>query len=64
MNIPAQSDKLLIVRDGRILCPYCNRKIQRVLPDSFADNIPMYCRFCHNETLIDIRGQSARRRSP
>lgn len=59
-------DKLLTVKDGWLQCPICrrNRRLMRVLPDTEGQRIPVYCRDCKNEILIDIRaGQCFESRS-
>ena len=57
----------LVVKDGWITCPICrrNRRLQRVNDDTEAKNLPVYCKDCKTELILDIaRGQSVERRSP
>lgn len=55
----------LAIKDGWISCPGCGRHLLRVLPDTEADRLPVYCRGCRTEILLQIdRGLSARRLSP
>ena len=55
-DIPAR-DKIQIVR-GWLICPVCNRKrIMRVLPATKVKNLPVYCKACHSETIVNIPSQ-------
>lgn len=57
----------LIVRDGWVTCPVCrrNRRLLRVDPDTVAAELPVFCRDCKTEIILNIeRGQSVERRSP
>lgn len=50
---------------GFFCCPYCDSKLIRTTPTTEAERLPVWCRKCKREILIDIhRGQSARSRSP
>lgn len=65
MRKEAKHGKMLTVEDGYIKCPFCNKTIQRITEQTHGEYIPLYCRACRREVLVDIlRGQSARRRSP
>ncbi len=57
----------LTVVDGWVACPVCkrNRRLIRVKPDTVAKALPVFCRDCKTEIILDIdRGQSVERRSP
>lgn len=57
----------IIVKDGWITCPVCkrNRRLLRVEPETQARDLPVYCRDCKREIVLNIdRGQSVERRSP
>ena len=57
----------LIVKDGWVMCPVCkrNRRLLRVEPETQALDLPVYCRDCKREIILNIdRGQSVERRSP
>ena len=57
----------LIVKDGWVTCPVCkrNRRLLRVEPETQARDLPVYCRDCKREIVLNIdRGQSVERRSP
>lgn len=57
----------LIVRDGWVTCPIChrNKRLLRVEEDTEATGLPVYCRDCKTEIIVNIaRGQSVERRSP
>lgn len=57
----------LTVVDGWVTCPVCkrNRRLLRVEPDTVAKALPVFCRDCKTEIVLNIeRGQSVERRSP
>ena len=57
----------IVVRDGWVTCPVClrNKHLFRVNPDTEANALPVYCRDCKTEIIVNIaRGQSVERRSP
>lgn len=57
----------LIVKDGWIICPICNqnRKTIRITADTEAYHLPVYCRKCGKEFVLNIRrGLSVERLSP
>ena len=57
----------LIVKDGWVTCPVCkrNRRLLRVEPETQARGLPVYCRDCKTEIILNIdRGQSVKRQSP
>ena len=61
-----ERDKLT-VKDGWIACPNCrrNKRLLRITADTEARGLPVYCRDCKAEIILDIaRGQSVERRSP
>ena len=48
-------------------CPVCrrNRRLIRITPETEAKGLPVFCRDCKSEIILDIeRGQSVERRSP
>ena len=55
----------LIVRNGWIVCPICgNKRLFRLDAETEARNLPVYCRDCKHEIILDItRGRSVERRS-
>lgn len=56
----------LIVRDGWVTCPSCrrNRHLLRIGTDTMAQELPVYCRDCKTEVILNIeKGQSVERRS-
>ena len=57
----------LKVTNGWIACPLCrrNKRLLRIDPETEAKGLPVYCRDCKREIILDIaRGQSVERRSP
>ena len=57
----------LVVKDGWVICPVCrrNHRLLRVDPETVAKDLPIYCRDCKTEIILNIdRGQSVERRSP
>ena len=57
----------LVVKDGWVTCPVCkrNHRLLRVDPETEASNLPVYCRTCRSEFVLNIdRGQSVKRQSP
>lgn len=55
----------LIVRNGWIICPVCgNKRMFRLDEETEARKLPVYCRDCKTEFILNItRGQSVERRS-
>lgn len=56
---------IIKVVDGWVVCPVCrtNKKLLRVTQQTTARNLPVYCRCCKTEVILDIEGQSVERRS-
>lgn len=57
----------LIVENGWVTCPVCkrNHRLIRVEPETVAEHLPVYCRTCRREIILNIdRGQSVKRQSP
>ncbi|MBQ6397004.1 MAG: hypothetical protein IJI06_02525 [Oscillospiraceae bacterium] len=56
---------MLPKRGGFFCCPGCGSKVIRADVQTDAERLPVYCRKCKRELLIDIhRGQSFESRSP
>ena len=55
----------MVVKDGWIVCPICgNKRLFRLDAETEARNLPVYCRDCKHEIVLDItRGRSVERRS-
>lgn len=57
----------LVPKDGWITCPECgrNHRLLRITDTTEARNLPVYCRTCRQEIILNIdRGQSVKRQSP
>ena len=57
----------LVVKDGWIACPVCrrNKRLLRIGGETEARSLPVYCRSCKSEIILEIeRGQSVKRQSP
>lgn len=57
----------LTVKGGWVTCPVCkrNHRLIRVGPETEANWLPVYCRTCRSEVILNIeRGQSVKRQSP
>ena len=56
---------IIQVTDGWVRCPVCqrNKKLLRITPKTVAKHLPVYCRLCGSEIILDIEGLSARRLS-
>lgn len=45
----------LIVRDGWLICPVCNKgRVLKLRPDTAAQNLIVYCKQCGKETTVNI----------
>lgn len=56
----------LKVQDGWLECPICrrNKRLLRIERDTVAHELPVYCRDCKRELILNIeKGQSVERRS-
>ena len=63
---PNQSPCKLVVKDGWVICPVClrNKRLLRIEEETEAHDLPVYCRDCKTEIILDItRGRSVERRS-
>ena len=61
-----QKSAKLTVRNGWVSCPRCgrNHRLLRIEPDTEARGLPVYCRTCRTEIILDIdKGQSVKRQS-
>lgn len=65
MQVNTKSVKL-IVKDGWISCPVCgrNHRLLRITDETEACGLPVYCRTCRSELILNIdKGQSVKRQS-
>ncbi len=51
--------RMLTVTGGWLTCPFCkNRRVMRIVPDTMAKQLPVFCRVCRHEFRVEInRGQ-------
>lgn len=46
---------IIQIKDGWLMCPNCNQfKLLRLLPSTTAQDLLVYCRRCHTESLVNI----------
>lgn len=46
---------------GWLICPACERwKILRLLPSTEARDLVVYCKLCHQESIVNISPESQR----
>lgn len=54
MKIVKEYDKIA-TKDGFLLCPVCGKhKVQRIVPETEAKNLVVYCRHCRQESVVNI----------
>lgn len=56
---------IIVTTDGWVQCPICrrNKRLLRVEADTYARRLPVYCKDCKTEIILDIEGRSVERRS-
>lgn len=65
MQVEEKRGKIPVV-NGWITCPICkqNTRLLRVLTNTEATALPVFCRTCKHEVILDIAvGQSVKRQS-
>lgn len=51
---------IIITTDGQwLVCPVCKRhskrhKLLRILPSTVVKDLPVYCKHCRNESVVNI----------
>lgn len=55
----------IIATNGWVQCPICrrNKKLLRISEETRAKGLPVFCRDCKHEVILNIEGQSVERRS-
>lgn len=48
------SDGRIITPRGRLPCPRCNAPTIKLLPETRGEQIVVYCKKCHKESIVDI----------
>lgn len=52
----------LTVKDGWLLCPVCGKhKVLRLTPETTAKDLPVYCKRCGQESIVNIDQSLSRR---
>ena len=65
MQTPENRVRILPRKGGFACCPFCGGKLVRIAPGTEAERLPVWCRKCRRELLIDIvGGQSYLSQSP
>ena len=60
LNAVTKCAKMMTVKDGWLSCPVCrqNKRLLRILPQTKAQSLTVFCRHCKNEMQVDIdKGQ-------
>nr|DAO54892.1 MAG TPA: cysteine-rich protein [Caudoviricetes sp.] len=61
-----QNSDRLSIKNGWISCPVCgrNHRLLRITDETEACSLPVYCRTCRSEIILNIaKGQSVKRQS-
>ena len=60
LKVTDEHGKILKTEWGRVYCPHCNRKLAayRFRGDTIADNLPIYCKYCKAEIIINVRARA------
>ena len=56
MQNTGRCGKLVTVKDGFARCPWCGAKLVKVAPETEASSLPVWCRRCKRELIINIDG--------
>lgn len=49
----------MVTKEGRVICPLCGRPTQhRVLSQTRAVNLPIWCKLCRQESIVNIQSLS------
>ena len=55
MQTTRESGRLLAVKDGWAACPICGKpRLIRILPETRAKSLPVYCKHCKTESIVNI----------
>lgn len=49
--------QMFVTEHGRekwLICPICRKKLLRLLPTTTAEDMPVFCKRCHNESIVSI----------
>lgn len=64
MRNRGKCDKL-VVKDGWLMCPVCGKgKVLRIHADTTAHALPVYCRRCGQESIVNIDESLSQCRKP
>lgn len=45
---------IININQGWLLCPHCRRKLVKLLPETSANNLVVFCRKCGHESIVNI----------
>ena len=63
MQSPNKTDTIR-VRDGWLICPACGKhKVLRLDPETTAHKLPVFCKRCGTESIVNIDHLSLRPRA-
>ena len=52
------------IKDGWLICPRCHRqKLLKLLPDTEAKRLVVYCKHCRQESIVNIEPESLSHRA-
>ena len=59
-NVPLQNSPACVTiraKDGWLICPTCRARLLRIRPETVCRNLPIYCRRCGTELIVNISPQ-------
>lgn len=63
MQITTEHGILIMVRDGRMICPVCGGMMQgKIMPSTRLTDFPAYCKHCRKELIVNTAPAPQRQR--